>query len=838
VNKPPRPTTLPLLTKVQLGFALALILFVFVGVSSLKAIRSLVHLTEVDSQAGQALVELQRLRTALARGGPAGAATVQSTISALAALTHETEQQPGNVHKLAALLIPVLPQLESGQSIASDHPILTLIGEVEQLEKDRRHGIVEAVRYQFNQVRFVFLAGALLAFLTIGVAWFTIRRDDAARVRAEERLALALEGTRDGLWDWDVTTGLIYVSPSWRAMFGRSQEESITIQTWHSIVEPADLATLRQATDDHFSERLPYFEKEFRVRIGETTRWVLGRGRVVARDADRRPLRMVGVNTDITERKKIQAELEQANRVAQAASKAKSEFLAVMSHEIRTPMNGILGMTQLALDTPLTEEQRDYLRTVQHSGEALLSIINDVLDFSKIEAGKLTLEAVEFNLRNLVGETMKTLALRGQEKGLELAHVVDPDVPATLVGDPGRLRQVIVNLVGNATKFTERGEVVLRVHAKAATAENVELLVSVRDTGLGIPHDKIAAIFQPFEQADASTSRRFGGTGLGLSVCQRLVELMHGSIWVESTLGIGSTFYFTAQFGRGAEPGRSRAAERLTHLAGMPVLVVDDNATSGSILTEFLREWGLQPTRVESTQQANLALAGSQAELRPFGLIFLDAGLPDHRAQQWLAELQNRANFTIPPIVLLMSFDQAKDQDRWRSMHITAGLVKPVLQSDLFKVLEQMRPTFRASNPVPLAAAVGNGHHSLNILVAEDNVINQRLAQKLLEKMGHTVTLASDGQEAVNYWRTRTFDVVLMDIQMPDVDGFAATSQIRAAEAGTERRTPIIALTAHTLEGDREKCLAAGMDAFVSKPVRADELADALRSVAVGPQSA
>jgi PAS domain S-box-containing protein len=829
-----------MLTKVQLAFGLTLVLLTAIGLTSFKTILALVHLTRVDAAAAQAECDLQRLRGLLAEGATAArdpatrpdleaaAAAARIALSTIEPLLDEPPEHRRQFAELRGRVRDYFDALLAGQP-ANPEPARNAIARIIQHEGGRREGVTASVNALFSRVRFIFLAGTALAFAAVGLAMFTIRRDDARRVRAEERLALALEATRDGMWDWNVATGSVYVSPSWRAMFG-SDQERITIAQWHALVHPDDLPTLRAATRDHFSGATPYFEQEFRVRVGDDERWILGRGRVVSRDASGRPTRMVGVNTDITDRKRIQAELEQTKESAQKANRAKSEFLAVMSHEIRTPMNGILGMTRLALHTPLTEEQRDYLRTVLQSGEALLTIINDVLDFSKIEAGKLDLEAIEFNLRDLIGETMKTLALRVQQKGLELAHSVDADVPAVVVGDPGRLRQVIVNLVSNATKFTDRGEVVLRVQSDEASDDAVNLLFSVRDTGIGIPPDKVETIFKPFEQVDASTTRRFGGTGLGLTVCQRLVGLMGGRIWVESTLGLGSTFYFTAKLRRGQQPDRSRAADRLTHLAGVPALVVDDNATSGRILTGVLRDWGLEPSRVETAVGALEGLRTAREAGRPFGLIFVDAGMPEANLDAWLTALDAQEGTAKPPIVLLLPLDRARDLERWRGLGIHAGLIKPVLQSDLFRALEQLKSAGgpRAPGPPP-PPSDHRAPKPLAVLIAEDNLVNQRLAAKLVERMGHSVTLAANGREAFDAWQAGGIDVILMDVQMPEVDGFEATRRIRAAENGGGRRTPIIALTAHTLEGDKDRCLAAGMDGYVTKPVRTDELADAIR---------
>lgn len=840
-----RSSGLSLINKVQIGFALTLIVLVLIGYTSYRTVLALVYLTRVDSVAADAQYRFQECRAALVEGEAAarmsGAqerldsaeATVYRTVQLLRPDADEPEEQAARWRELSRLVhdyfaaLKVQPGGESAELLSKAR---RLIAEAEDFERGRRQGVTAAVNYQFTKMRFILLGSSALAFAAVGIAMFTIRQDDAARVRAEDRLALALEGTRDGMWDWDVARGTVYVSPSWRAMFQRHEEEHIDLRAWEAMVHPDDLPQLRAATREHFDGNTSHFENECRVRVGDTPLWILSRGRVVARDADGRPLRMVGVNTDITERKRIEAELQQVNEAAQKASRAKSEFLAVMSHEIRTPMNGVLGMTQLALDTQLTDEQRDYLRTALQSGESMMALINDVLDFSKVEAGKLELECIEFNLRNLVGETMKTLALRVQQKGLELAHAVDAEVPAVVMGDPGRIRQVIVNLVGNAAKFTERGEIVLRVQAEAINDAEVTLRISVRDTGIGIAADKQGSIFSAFEQADASTSRKYGGTGLGLTVCQRLVGLMGGRIWVESTLGLGSTFYFNARLGQGTQPGRSRAAERLTHLAGMRALVVDDNATSGRILTGFLRDWGLEPTRLETAEKALSGLQAARAAGKPYGLVFLDAALPDRNVDHWLSTLAFAHGAERPPVVLLMSLEQAKQQDRWRGLGVHGGLIKPIVQSDLFKVLEELRPV-RTWKPQPAPNARATAERTaLAVLVAEDNPINQKLAAKLIEKMGHSVTLACDGREAFETWSQRHFDAVLMDVQMPEVDGFEATRRIRAAEVGTGRRTPIIALTAHTLSGDRERCIEAGMDAYVTKPVRAEDLSEAIRA--------
>ncbi len=649
---------------------------------------------------------------------------------------------------------------------------------------------------------------------------------------SEEKYRLIFENAVVGIYQASLDGRLLMVNPAMARMFGYgSPEEMISAvtdtrtQLWVSAEERAKYIRFLQEGGTVVGA-----EAWMRHKNGSTI-WVSLSVRPL-RNADGKLVGLEGTFQDITERKRAEEAMKEAREAAEAANRAKSEFLANMSHEIRTPMNGVIGMTELLLDTELPPKQREYAETVRLSAEHLLTIINDILDFSKIEAGEMRIETTQFDLRTMVENVVTLLAEAARAKGLKLTSLIKYDVPTTLGGDPGRLRQVLTNLIGNAIKFTEQGEAILRVGLDEEENDSLVVRFEVEDTGIGITQEQQARLFESFTQADASTTRHYGGTGLGLAISKQLVELMGGQIGVESSSGKGSTFWFTVRLE--SQPAEARTAESVpVDLQDLRVLIVDDNATNRKILCEQTASWKMRATSVEDGPRALEALRSAAGRGAPFDMAILDMQMPAMEGMELARKI--KADPTLAPtrLVLLTSMGQRGDAKEAKRAGIEAYLTKPITQSELYDALATVMGTsyqVADNDPKPDERLVTR--HSIRevkarsrvrVLVAEDNPVNQKVALRMLEKLGYQVDVVGDGREALEALEHSPYAAVLMDVQMPEMDGYEATAEIRRRE-GEELHTPVIAMTANAMQGDREKVLEAGMDDYVPKPVKSEEL--------------
>jgi PAS domain S-box-containing protein len=848
------------------GFAVALVVIFATFVISYRNTESLIETSQLVAQRENLLIELERTLSAVKdiQSGQRGYA-LSGNPDMLEAYRIGREEMPGLLRRLerftagnpeeqqqVAILQGAIAQrirtaeeivavVQAGDEQAAEEMIESGEG---NRQTERIRGIVLSMaaqqrqqldtmlveardRTQAARIITVFLNFLIMTLFVLTAAVFTRHiqtRNRAERelMESESRYRDLFENASDLIQSVSPDGRFRYVNPAWRKALGYSEDE-IGRMKFLDVVHPA----YHERCGELFRKLLAggevgRVEVLFVMKGGSLLPL---EGSVTCRFENGKAVATRGIFRDIREQKRIEQEMRQAKEAAEAANRAKGDFLANMSHEIRTPLNGIIGMTELTLGTPITPEQREYLSMIRTSADALLSVVNDVLDFSKIEAGRLDIESIEFRLSECVGDLMKGLAFRADEKKLELAYEIPPEVPELLVGDPTRLSQIIVNLVGNAIKFTDHGEVVLRVELEARKESEARLHFSVSDTGIGIPRERQQAIFESFSQADASTTRRYGGTGLGLAIASRLVELMRGTIWVESELSRGSTFHFTATVGVSRSLLPERRGERDRSLAGVRALIVDDNATNRRFLEELFAHWEMSPATAASGSEALAEMDRASQAGTGFDLLVTDFLMPDMDGFALLESVRANPAFSRLPVVLLSS-SGAQQVARSRELGVSAHLIKPAKQSELREAVTTALGKSRAAEPVPsvLDETAAAKHAPLSILLTEDNPVNQRLATRVLELNGHSVTVAATGRQALSALASGTFDLILMDVQMPEMDGLDATAAIREQERQSGGHIPIIAMTAHAMAEDRDRCLEAGMDGYVSKPLHLENL--------------
>ena len=655
--------------------------------------------------------------------------------------------------------------------------------------------------------------------------------------KANERFELASKATRDIIYERNLITNELWMSDEIYRSFGYTKQSHTQLQWWDEKIHPDDYDSVMQSYKAARANKEETWKANYKLRRSDGTYADVNDSRYLIYDEEAMPTRCIGSMSDITILKKTEADLQAALIIANESTKAKSEFLANMSHEIRTPLNGIVGMTELALDTDLTTEQKRYLETVKLSCDSLMSLINDILDFSKIDAGKLDICPVEFSLRDAMPAVLQPLGLKASHKKLEFVFSIENNLPDLLIGDMHRLHQIITNLAGNAIKFTEKGEVMLHAKLKSLQDEEATLLFSVTDTGIGIPQNKLNSVFEEFTQADSSTTRKYGGTGLGLAITKRLVELMGGTIWVESKENKGSVFYFTLIM-KVQKQNQQQRFVSLPMLENTPVLVVEDNYHSRECIINILNNFCMKPFAVDNGEEAIIELKKGVDSGNPYKLLLLDITLAGKMDGFDVAEyIKANKELEQTNIIVISMSQKASDRERFAHLGIKEFFTKPYSQSDLLDSIQNTLAGNRINMPdkkqnIYMDTPVKlNNSDTYKILLVEDNLVNQEVAASMLNKKGHTVTIANNGMEAIALFKKEIFDLILMDVQMPLMNGYEATQQIRSLENNTGKHIPVIGLTANAMKGDKEKCLEAGMDDYVSKPVRFADLLAALERV-------